>query len=635
MSLRDVPYQEDYVSGYDNIVKDFYQPSLRNAFEYWRAVGYFSSSALESFGAPLGEFVKKDGNIRLVTSVELSEPDLRAIENGSSKREICEARLIEVIDGEFADGIGDGVTRLTRLLELGRLEIRIAIPKTGTGIYHEKIGLFFDERDCVAFTGSSNESVNAFENNRECIDVYTSWSAPSRTERKRDHFIRIWDRTDIGVEVFDFPEAAKRRLLRVSTKERSQKGQVTSERSKWRHQDEAIATFIDAERGILNMATGTGKTRTALQIMDTLFRRRDIETAIIAMDGDDLLRQWYRELLGLRKVADYPVQLYRDFDIHKEVQDFNLSPSGSILLTSRAAGPARDPLRSALQNLPAGDRTLLVHDEVHRLGSPSNRRRFEGLSEDIRYRLGLSATPEREYDEDGNDFIEGHIGPTLMTFGLGDAIKRGILAPFKYYPLSYEATEADKARLRDVYKKKAARAEAGNPMTDEEVWIDIARVYKTSRAKIPLFDQLLRAEPDLLRRSIVFVETQEYGNEVLDVIHKYRPDFHTYFTGQNSQVLKRFAQGELECLVTCHRLSEGIDIRSLNTVVLFSSARARLETIQRIGRCLRADPDNPSKVANIVDFVRLSEDGNLTTDDSRRAWLQELSQIRGEEGGLV
>ncbi|QKG23900.1 helicase-like [Actinomadura verrucosospora] len=160
-------------------------------------------------------------------------------------------------------------------------------------------------------------------------------------------------------------------------------------------------------------------------------------------------------------------------------------------------------------------------------------------------------------------------------------------------------------------------------------------MYKTSRAKIPLFDQLLRAEPDLLRRSIVFVETQEYGNEVLDVIHKYRPDFHTYFTGQNSQVLERFAQGELECLVTCHRLSEGIDIRSLNTVVLFSSARARLETIQRIGRCLRADPDNSSKVANIVDFVRLSEDGNLTTDDSRRAWLQELSQIRGEEGGLV
>ena len=119
---------------------------------------------------------------------------------------------------------------------------------------------------------------------------------------------------------------------------------------------------------------------------------------------------------------------------------------------------------------------------------------------------------------------------------------------------------------------------------------------------------------------------------MLEIIHKYRSDFHTYFSGEDSLTLKRFARGELECLITCHRVSEGIDIRSLNTVILFSSARARLETIQRMGRCLRTDPDNLDKVANIVDFVRQSdEEGTTNSDEQRAEWLTKLSEVRGEK----
>ena len=169
-------------------------------------------------------------------------------------------------------------------------------------------------------------------------------------------------------------------------------------------------------------------------------------------------------------------------------------------------------------------------------------------------------------------------------------------------------------------------------MSDEEVWMEIARVYKTSRAKLPVFDDFIRENQQLLERCIVFVETQEYGYEVLESIHKYRLDFHTYFSGEDSETLKRFARGELECLITCHRVSEGIDIRSLNSVILFSSARARLETIQRMGRCLRTDPDKPEKVANIVDFIRQSDqDGKQTADEERAEWLSGLSHVRAGE----
>jgi superfamily II DNA or RNA helicase len=354
----------------------------------------------------------------------------------------------------------------------------------------------------------------------------------------------------------------------------------------------------------------------------------------VTMDGTDLLNQWYTELLALRSQVAQKIQVYRDYDQYKEVQSFVLSPHNGVLLVSRRAGPARDPLATSLRELQPGQasRTLLIHDEVHKLGSADSRRRLEGLSDPVRYRLGLSATPDREYDAEGNQFITLHIGPELMRFELADAIKRSILAPFNYFPLPYNLTAQDRIDIRNIYARQAARAAAGDPMSDEQVWTEVARVYKLSLAKLPVFSDFIDRHQELLERCIIFVETQEYGEFVLDIVHRYRSDFHTYFSGENSDTLKRFARGDLQCLITCHRVSEGIDIRSLNSVILFSSSKARLETIQRMGRCLRTDPNNPNKIANVVDFIRQGEEGeDPNADEQRCVWLTDLSTIVAEK----
>jgi len=624
MGLRDIEFQDDYRTGYDDIVRDLMRPCLALAQNYWRAVGYFSSSALEAFGAELGEFIQNGGRIRLVTSVELSARDLDAIEKGSPKRMVCAERISEIIEGEFSGGVTDGVRGLLKLLELGRLEILIAVPKKGTGIYHEKIGLFFDTDDYVAFSGSSNESRNAFEHNRECVDVYTSWGSKRRAERKKDHFEALWESHDKGVDIYPFPEAARRELIRIVNEPASNKNNPKRDDDKWRHQEEAVKAFLAAERGILDMATGTGKTRTALKIIDALFSSDQIETVIVCTDGNDLLSQWFAEVLKLRNKLG--ISVYRNYDGAKELAYYLLKPAKSVLLVSR------EPLAKALKRIKPeiASRMLLIHDEVHGLGSPANRTRLEGLSDGVRFRLGLSATPEREYDDEGNDFLQEHVGPPIFEFPLEKAIRRGILAPFKYFPIRYFATEDDKRRIQDVYKRRAARAAEGRPMTDQEVWTEISRVHKTSDAKLPLFLDFIRDQEQLLERCIVFVETQEYGENVLEIIHAHRADFHTYFSGEQSETLRRFARAELECLITCHRVSEGIDIQSLRTVILFASARARLETIQRIGRCLRTDPEDPNKIASIVDFIRMSENNEPTADEERMQWLQSLSEISPE-----
>ena len=219
-----------------------------------------------------------------------------------------------------------------------------------------------------------------------------------------------------------------------------------------------------------------------------------------------------------------------------------------------------------------------------------------------------------------------------MTFGLEEAITRGILARFKYYPLQFVLTDADRERISAVYRRRAAREAAGDPMSDKEVWIEIARVYKTSEAKLPIFADFVNDHPDLLTRCIIFTETVEFGARVLEIVHQYRPDFHTYFSGDQVNILREFASGELECLITCHRLSEGIDIQSLNTVMLLSSDKAQLETIQRIGRCLRTDPNDPEKVANVLDFIHIkNESDELNPDEERSAWLTRLSTLRSTE----
>ncbi len=628
MSLRSIKFQMDYRSGPDNLVTEFFRPALTEAREYWRAVGYFSSSSLEAFGAPLGDFLRKRGAIRLVTSVQLSDSDLQAIRNGMGKERVCESRLEYIIDKEFAEGVGSGTIRLAKLIELQRLEIRIAVPKTGTGIYHEKIGLYIDGSDFVAFTGSSNESRNALEHNRECIDVYPSWQNPERARRKRTHFEALWNNTDEGIDTYTFPEAAKRKLLQICHTTNLQFSNPSSESKKWRHQEEALQKFLIAEHGILDMATGTGKTRTALNILRELYARNEIDTVIISTNGNDLLDQWYHQLLSMDTIRERQLRVFRHYRNRRESASFLLAPKNAVILSSHA------PLASTLRNLSNRQayRTLLIHDEVHSLGSPKNRERLLGLADNVRFRLGLSATPERYYDHEGNDFLRTHIGPVLMTFDLETAIRRGILVPFKYYPKKFKLTNNDRAQISAVYRRKAARKASGKPMTDEEVWIAIARVYKTSEAKLPIFSALLREKPDLLDRCIIFTETLEVGIQATEVVHDHRPDFHTYFSGEEKHILQLFAKGKLECLVTCHRLSEGIDIQSLNTVILLSSDRAMLETIQRIGRCLRTDPSNLGKVANVVDFIHVS---SMTTepspDEQRCDWLTHLSMIRSEE----
>lgn len=630
MSLRSIAFKEEYRSGQDDALADFFLPGFRVARRYDRAVGYFSSSALECFAEPFGRFVQFGGVVRLVTSVELRDQDVAVIEAGGNAQEVCEERILEVIDREFGAGaVSTGVRKLGALLEAGRLQIKIATPARGRGIYHEKVGIFHGEGDdYVAFSGSTNESREALVHNYECIDVYPSWEAASRARGKKEHFEALWGGVASGARTYTFPEAAKRKLIRA-IKEAPLRGtaaEAGEDEGLWPHQKAAIAAFMEKRRGILEMATGTGKTRTALVILARLIRSSAIQTAVIAGDGNDLLDQWWGDVAAV--VAEsYPrFRLLRHYGTHHDRDEYLIDPENTVLLCSRTA------LQGVLKRLgnAAKRKAILIQDEVHRFGSASHVAQLDGLADAIQWRLGLSATPDREYDQDGNAFIARNIGPVIFRYPLENAIGAGILCGFDYVALEWDPSDEDRRAVHALMRRRAASMSGDRPMSEEEFRREVARVYKNSVEKVPLFERFVAEHPEALERCIVFVAEKAYGELVREHIHAITPRFHTYFDVDDSAVLREFATGVIDCLITCHRVSEGIDIRSVRAVVLLSADRARLETIQRIGRCLRIDRTDPDKRALVVDFIRrrAEADGDPTADEERRVWLESLSTLR-------
>lgn len=644
MSFGPLAIKSHYRSGADVLATDFFAPCLKASVLYRRAAGYFSSMALLTWAEALPRLIGENSlKVRLIASPELSAADIAVFKDladearrADFRRILVERMLEEIIAlAERPDDSGLRAKILAWLIANERLEIRFAFPQhlDSAGLFHEKIGVFdLPGGEQVAFTGSANETLGGHKLNYESIDVYRSW-APGEAERvriKAEQFDEAWEGQAVGL-VVEPPTAAIVARLRARAPKQLPGAPRTPEPPppedpRWRHQTEAVETFLKEGAGVLEMATGTGKTRTTLKILDRLMDKAAIEGAIIAMDGTDLLDQWSAELDAWMLASGRKWLVYRHFERHKELGDFALDPVKAILVISReqlhkVLGRLRDAQKRKM---------IIVHDEVHGLGVPSLMGVLKGEHRKFGWRLGLSATPERAYDQAGNDFLLDEIGPTIFRFPLELAIERGVLSGFDYTPLEYDLTENDRRRLKDVYAKQAARARAGNPMSQEEVWTEIAKVYKTAEMKLDVFRDYIKDHPDVLKNSILFVETREYAAPLLEDLHKYTTRYRTYYAEDDRDHLVQFARGEIDCLITCHRISQGIDIRALETVVLFASARAKLETIQRIGRCLRSDPANPDKRARVIDFVRPASPGDQTpnADQERCEWLTNLSRVR-------
>lgn len=613
----------------DNLIEELYQPCLKWAERFDRGVGYFTTGWITYNVVGLSDFASRDGKMRLITSPILSSSDIDVIVNSDNNdpnvyRKFENALLdnVQTLEREMR---ADILNAFSWMIYDGIIDMRFAIPcqKLDDGNFHDKFGIFYCKDEALSFSGSVNDSKHGFQN-YESIKVFKTWAGTKEyVDADAVRFEKIWSCHDKNLKIYTIPNAVKQRIFELRTADRPY---TKVKKKRWVHQDEAVECFVEREHGILAMATGTGKTATAIKIIKRLFEEGKIHRVVITMYGNDLLDQWAKQICQNYKTK----QIYYHYGAQKMLNGFIMHPDDALLLISRDSGNLTKVL-NALDHVHGEYKndTLLVFDEVHGAGSNSFVESLSGKLSSYKYRLGLSATPEREYDDQGNNFLLNEIGAVIYEFSLQDAIRKGILCEFNYISLPYVLNEFEKRKKKNIIATFNAKKERGEPYNERDMFTQLAFINKTAMNKIDEFELFISKYPELLEKSIIFVQTMEYGIILQKVLIKYTNKYHTYYADDEKINLENFAKGKINCLLTCKKVSEGIDISSVTNIFLFASDRSKLVTIQRIGRALRLDVQNPNKVANIIDFVlEDAEKNDDSADQERKEWLNELSKTR-------
>jgi hypothetical protein len=268
MGLRHLPLQPVLETTTDDLVRAFYIPALAQSTGYDRGVGYFTSAWLRLTASGLSGLAANGGSARIIASPKLAPEDWAALRQGIDAQEDIRLRAaLERTLDELEQGLAtDTLATLAWMIADGLLDFRIAVPAGELdGDFHDKFGIFHDrDGDAVAFHGSANDSERAFRN-YESLDVFYSWADERDAARVRLHqvrFDRIWENADPNLRVFELPEAIRRNLVEFTSRSirpyPAPKPAAPAADARWRHQQLALAAFLEHRHGILEMATGTG-----------------------------------------------------------------------------------------------------------------------------------------------------------------------------------------------------------------------------------------------------------------------------------------------------------------------------------------------------------------------------------------
>ena len=201
-----------------DLVAEFFVPALSRAVRYDRATYTFSPEALVVAAAGLAGLVNNGGRMRLVCHHELPKDVVQAIIEGQRAAEDAILESVgprPLLHFDADDPVAkDHLKLLTWLVKEGRLEIKVAIPRTGRGIFHQKVGIFTDASgDTIAFNGSLNESRLGWLLNDESISVFNSWGDQAHAMEISDQFDRLWQNRSDSSMVIPIPEALRRNMI--------------------------------------------------------------------------------------------------------------------------------------------------------------------------------------------------------------------------------------------------------------------------------------------------------------------------------------------------------------------------------------------------------------------------------------
>lgn len=653
MSFRELSLLKHYKTYKNDIIKEFYTPVLQQAVQYQRAVGFFSSTALIDLTKGISGMIKNGGKIQFIVSPLLSQEDIDAINKGYEKKKIIgEALMREFKEPEnyFQE---ERLNWLAYLIEEGFLEIKVAFtpPDKEMGMYHEKVGIVTDEYgNKIVFTGSLNETINAFHNNYESIVVFNSWeeSREYADEMQKD-FETLWNDEDKDLEILEFPEVVKEKFKawrkeklnldieeeEPSTKQKAKKGTPhMPDGFKLReYQLDAIESWRNhGYRGIFDMATGTGKTYTGLGAVVRLLEEKKRVAIIIVCPYQHLVEQWVEdiELFNMTPTIGYSASKQKNWKkrLENDVLDFLIGVIDTFCFVTTNATYSTNFVSNLMGQL--GKDTLLLIDEAHNFGSSSLKRK---LYPNIEYRLALSATLDRHGDEEGTQALKDYFGKKCIEYDLDRAIKEKKLTPYYYYPIVVYLDDEELEKYKEISylaSKECHKDKHGKLKITEKgkrLLLQRARIVAGAKSKLDALRELMKKYKDDTHMLVYCgatrvqtfdadtSETDEEGERQIVAVSKILgKEFGmkvTHFTANESAeereiIKRRFAMADpYQAIVAIKCLDEGVNIPSIKTAFILASTTNPKEYIQRRGRVLRLAKDKPYAV--IYDFVTLTK----------------------------
>lgn len=622
--LNALELRPEYFTGDVDLVAAFYRPCLREAIEYDRSVGYFRSSVFLLIGSDIIEFAKRGGKIRLISSPCLTDEDIDAIRLGYKRKEEVAGAAIERDILRLLDdaNLAKNTEALATLIALGALEIKLAFLPEATGELHIKLGIFRDNEDsAISFKGSVNETWTGWHErgNHETLDVFCSWKEPQRVANSQRHFDMLWQGAHKHLEVIEFPQVAFDRLKPVAKNSYSDidpqeltdyfniarksaslmdiEESSVKKRAPLPHQRNAIDEWErQGRRGILEHATGSGKTFTALTALKKHLGENGV--ALVLVPDRLLHKQWAEEIKEeipeamILKAGDG----YNGWRENRRLRMFTQPGEGLGIRVVLATMPTAR-LEDFRNGIFGGEHLMVVADEVHEIGSTEN---SKVLTIDAGPRLGLSATPRRYGDPAGTQLIFDFFGDIVEPpFTLVDAIESGRLVEYEYHPepihLSTEESEEYEEATKDIKKEfaRSKRDDNGKPVPSprlQNMLIQRARIAKKASAKVPYAVKTIEEYYTDGESWLIYCEDQHQLTEVMEELRAkgYSPcEYHTSMKGDPAASLDWFKQfGGIMVSIRC--LDQGVDIPKISHAIILASSQNPRQFIQRRGRVLRS-----------------------------------------------
>ena len=630
----------------DDIVSDLLNPAFERSDYVDIMAGFYSSSAIRELAYGISELIDNPrGKLRIICSEYLDKKDI-------PDDSFLQAQV--VVEDLFlsSEGMADALTRYTRecisyLYHLDRIQIKIAVnPK---GLFHKKVYLFTsaDSNEGMALIGSANFSFGGFKTNNELLLLGKNWevSQDSSTwySAQINDFESIWSDDSPGLHVYEIMEAQIQSILQYSSKSHrpvpppelyeeeqlidpdnllEQKFQIPASLN-WQfgdysHQaDAVIAWEANNRRGIISIATGGGKTKTALICAARLKSKVNELHIIIVVPTKVLALQWISDChefglvntsVNLKSSVANRVQ-----DISDNIDALSLGicdVSVSIILKGTLCN-------EKFQKIVSGAKVnqLLIADECHNLGTENI---LSSLPDSVDYRLGLSATPVRQYDLDGTEKLFDFFGDSIYEFGLKDAI--GVcLVPYSYYihPVFLtedECQEIEKLTLRIKRLSAILNTSANDNLRQELNRLCIKRgsVIESAENKAVVFEQIFSKLPfDQKNLAIVFCTSKNQGQlfdvekvmQSLGIKYRQVTQVESSDASKLEKIIENFQLGIIDVLLAKKVLDEGANIPQIQNAFFLGSTSTEREWIQRRGRVLRKYPKKRSAV--IHDFISI------------------------------